>query len=227
MPAIVNHKERLAYVPIPKAGYTSISIALRETWGLPLPDPWWKVHDLTWDHPGIEWLPDASVLPNRVLSMHFFAFSVIRDPWSRLESAYRHLLRADRIGALSLPKGYLWPEMSFEELVEKVCALPRSGTDWHFTTQHSLLHGPTRQRLAHAIIDISLLGFYWPQVPRMAEAWDARHGLHPTHRTPFKPLQRLNVGEGPRVKWTRKLLDQVAEHYQEDLEMYPFVRPEV
>lgn len=76
---------------------------------------------------------------------HYFKFSFVRNPFSRLVSCYESKYHIDPVkyNREDLKKylfGYMAEDEGFEVFVRKVCALPPRLMDHHFRTQYDLLY---------------------------------------------------------------------------------------
>ena len=90
---VFSHKVRAVYAPVPKAACSSVKAYLRQIEGLP-PASLTVIHDRARSGLNYAVSLDPSALIVALFSKHqgYFRFTVVRNPFTRLVSAYRDLL---------------------------------------------------------------------------------------------------------------------------------------
>lgn len=140
---LVNHRYRFVYVPIPKVATTSMKAFLA---------PCFDVVDTDKPHLSLE--ESFITLPEYDSLSEYFSFTIARDPYDRIESAYRDkivkhsakfgfvhpgFLRYNRLSGIKL----FTPTMSFPRFVAVIRRIPDFMSDEHFRSQTAML--PTRK----------------------------------------------------------------------------------
>jgi hypothetical protein len=136
------------YQSIPKCACTTIKTILLEFEGLPIDENEWKRHQKENNK-----FPGANGLTERQLNELFrdktkcFKFVIVRDPYTRLASAYKDKIRMETklrakfwlniIKEAALEQGIkLSPEPTFEEFVHVVSQQPIEQMDSHWRQQY-------------------------------------------------------------------------------------------
>jgi hypothetical protein len=209
-PVLLWPAKKLAYRPIPKAACSSIRWALRELQGLPLPDPWWKIHELP--YPYVCELGEA-------WNQNYDVFTVIRNPWDRLWSLYRSKWHPDRIKGLQEDHPEISLKWTFEDFAIWVAHQSDSKCNEHIASQTSLLQWsayPNR---------IFLMRF-----ESLFEDWLRFQGAYPKlYKVSFPALPKLNESRTNHSWWdayNHKLAKIVGERYEEDCCNFNYSFPE-
>jgi chondroitin 4-sulfotransferase 11 len=130
------------YIEVPKVACSSIKIALASLLAIDLDIAGGNPHDVSF--------PKARPRPGRHLYPGLFAFAFVRNPWDRLVSCYRDKIRGEVPGftrfhptrqvAYCLARFETFRgDMTFDEFVEAVAAIPDDEADDHFRAQHTFL----------------------------------------------------------------------------------------
>lgn len=129
--SVLLETRKLIYITIPKAGCTSIKIALGDSMGLAVPEPSY-VHFSGW--------PDAKSKEHVCELRHqgYHCFSVVRNPWSRLFSCWRDKIRNQNVVYLQNNPQF-HHEMTFPEFVAVICDMKFRRMERHFGEQGRML----------------------------------------------------------------------------------------
>jgi hypothetical protein len=131
------------YIEVPKVACSSIKIALASIVGVDLDAVGGNPHEAPFPEP-VQRANGPKLFPG------LFAFAFVRNPWDRLASCYRDKVAGEaaeftgidpRSGvAYCLSRfGVFRPDMSFEEFVHEVAAIPDAEADDHFRSQHTFV----------------------------------------------------------------------------------------
>jgi hypothetical protein len=219
----------IAYTNIPKNASTSI----KQTLGLA--EGWWRegegsVHEATRRHAASSWLHLREVDERMV---------VVRDPWSRLVSAYqdKFTARDDTVRTHAMTSGLatLLPDnadpldTTFEQFVQYLARTPDRRLNAHWRPQSNFLLGEYTRwlRFEHLVADAAFLAERGCPLRQasghgttsrrrdLGEGWGQR---------PARALRRLRRREG--VLPTREnmydehLTELVAQRYAEDVDLF-------
>lgn len=229
---VVLPELRVLFLPVPKAGWTTVLWLLAEAARLPLeifehstlpgPSTSLTVHDMSLWGPGRRLADYEGDERERILTEDgWFRFSLVRSPQTRLWSAWQSklLLREPRFVTLYGEEPW-FPRVPDEpdDLVEdfrRFAAAVRSGEakDVHWAVQHELVSQLPLQhvgRLEHLDETLALLREHLPD-----DRWPSafRH----ENRTPV-PL--------PPHAYDEAAADALAEHYRADFEGFSYEPPE-
>lgn len=143
----VDLEKKFFFMETPKVGCSTIKIALQSICGLAIPDDENQIHYRKNPEEFVNSLSSYSDRLNIVFQSDIFKFSFCRNPYDRLESAYK-----DKIVR---SKGPFWNKyrkairtqfslndsdnISFYHFVNYVCSLRDSERDIHWRSQFSLL----------------------------------------------------------------------------------------
>lgn len=131
-----NHK--IAYIEVPKAGCSSIKLEFS------------KALDMNIEKSTIhKSIPKVEIL-HREDYKDYFIFSFVRNPFSRILSAYKSKILPDRRNTTQVRNGVhkrlfhlygkrFYGGMTFKEFVTEVCEIPDEYADIHFISQAYLL----------------------------------------------------------------------------------------
>lgn len=213
-PVFAWTERRLAYIPIPKAACSAVKWALREARKLPLPEPWWKIHEMEWpERKNLGWaLECAKSCVSE--SERMCVFTVVRNPWDRLWSCYKSKFHKDRIKDLQGDHPECKLGMSFVEFCEFVCATPDHKSCEHIRSQSAQLKsllGPRGIFIPNLVIKMEGLGIGW---------------LNLTVKHKLPPLKRLN--ETPHDKqppYGASLAKAIGSRYAEDCQRFIYFGP--
>jgi dermatan 4-sulfotransferase 1 len=140
---------------IPKAACSKIKLVLQQLEGLPIPDDPLRIHYR--DTPGIQFLPSLADFATAdaveiLTSNDWFRFAFVRNPYSRLFSAYKSQvmdLSSPYIGfreAIRQQAGYPTPRgaalggVGFADFVKYIAGQPDEQRDGHWKSQCGTLH---------------------------------------------------------------------------------------
>ncbi len=209
---------QLAYIPVPKVASSAIRQMLRARQAD-------EMMSVIGDTPigkrelkaKCEEQVRVSLRPAQVAKMsgHYYRFSFVRNPLTRLYSCYRDKVvnaqqRRDRC-TLS-PYGVHFG-MSFEDFIERVAELPDKYSDQHFRSQSALL-----------LYKGELLVDYYGKLERFAEDWEvlsARFELGVPQRE-----KRMSGAVVPmhELPLTRRGLERVMQRFEQDLDLFDYRR---
>jgi Sulfotransferase family len=229
---VVLPQLRVLYLPIPKAGWTTVLWLLSELEGIPeetfshsvLPgvSPALTVHDMALWGPGHRLADYTGEECARMLTEDgWFRFSVVRDPAPRLWSAWQSKLLMREPRFLSMYGEEPWfprvpdePGEVIEDFRRFVAAVGRGeAVDVHWAVQHDLVQQVPVQhvgRLESLAETLRLLREHLGEHPWPSEA---RH----ENRTPLRM---------PKAAFDAATSGALNEHYGADFEAYGYARVE-
>ena len=146
-----------------------------------------------------------------------FRFGFVRNPWSRLVSCYAHtFMRVRDDGGHRLPPYFKHPEsfrldMSFDEFVDVVAALPDEQIDPHARSQRTFLFDIAGHELADFVGRFETLRQDWAYIC-------ARAGFPPVEA----PHENRSRHRPYRDYYSPRLRDVVAERYARDLKEWSY-----
>jgi hypothetical protein len=147
---------RSVYVPIPKAANSSTKLALCPVLGI---DPA-SVTEVQKD-PRLP-MPHFSDIASRI-GPDWFVFTVVRDPWTRVLSAYRDKVQRKRVQLRALQAMGLEAGDSFETFLAALNRWPRRLLNDHFIPQSDLL-APVRASTRLLVLRSEDLPDAWAQI---------------------------------------------------------------
>jgi len=220
----------LVYFAIPKAANTSVKKFL-----LPLVAPGDRRKHAN-IHRQVEWqtLTKAEYLALRETGL---GFTVTRNPYSRLVSAYRNKICGPRLHAPLEPLGFSH-NMGFEAFLDRVAKIPDEKMDIHLVSQTALLTRNGRL-LPHAVFDMEELS----KVEGILKAWARARGQSLKGSIPVSnatgPLQSLDAladagatsrDPKPSAQDTSRRLAAhlravVEERYRDDVRLFGYSFP--
>ncbi len=150
-------RHKYLYVSVPKVACTRVKQILQEFEGYPVPEDLAELHNRP--DRGKQWVPSLSDLSvdeykEALDSAEWFRFSFVRNPYTRLFSAYKNKIRF--LGDPDPVFGYVRDEIyrtygypsrsdkparvvAFRDFVHFVCEAPRNRMDAHWAPQTQLL----------------------------------------------------------------------------------------
>lgn len=214
--AVLCHRYRCMYFPVPKAATSSIRRLIAAMDGRPTHGN--PHHDITLDS---VWGKNAAQYAD------YLAFAVVRNPWDRLVSCFTDKV----VGRLSDPnfegrsevhEGFarynhllrrelFRPDMSFAEFVRVVAWIPDALADEHFRSQYRMFSAPNGSLLVKRIIKFENLHAEMTELLRDlgATAFDIGH----MHRT---------LHSGYRSFYSAETREQVGRMYARDIELFDY-----
>lgn len=145
---VVSRRFGYAYIPVGKAANTNVKRWLWEQehangFLLPTPSKYFEVHNYQWRFTRADnetpWLGFERHEVARFFDLlqTSFVFTVVRNPYSRLLSAYRDKIASQTKKGIRQPKLFGLPRMpsDFSEFVAMVCEMPDAELDIHFRSQ--------------------------------------------------------------------------------------------
>lgn len=159
----------------------------------------------------IETLLDATGEDVPFGAMH--RFMVVRSPWERLVSLYRHRMRKLDLWYEGKPRNTEEDKaVAREGFVPWLLRTPSEG-DRVLTRMPQMSWGRDRDGSAavHTILRFESLDADWPDFCQTV-------GL------PHKPLPRVNVGrtDGWKAEYTQEAIDHVARYFRDDIERFGY-----
>lgn len=207
---IVSRHAGLVYFPVPKAATTTIKAMIASWEGLPTGD---GIHRVRFD----------AVRASRVRDVpDALAFTVVRNPWDRLRSAYLDKVVGNatrwgevhdgllRYNTLSRRKLF-WGEMTFEQFVRTVTRIPDSLADEHLRAQVRLLAPWGKPPVVDRWIDLA----------RMSEELPA---LLASRGIEVGDLVRRNERSSGdyREAYSAEMREQTGHRYRRDVDYFGF-----
>jgi len=220
----------IVYFAIPKAANTSVKKFL-----LPLVAPTDRRKHAN-IHRQVEWktLSKADFV---ALRGDVLGFSVTRNPFSRLVSAYRNKVCGPRLHAPLEPLGFR-RNMPFPEFLDLVAKIPDEQMDIHLIAQTALLTRKGRL-LPHAVFDMEELS----KLEGVLKAWAQAQGCRLDGEIPVSnatgPLRSLDdlaaadlkpwlpklPGQEPLRSFADHLRQVVEERYRDDVRLFGYSFP--
>ena len=181
----------LRYLEVPKVACCAIKLALLEADGV-LCRPQ-EVHDARHWERIRDWSPNAT-------------FAFVRDPMTRLESAYREKLRTGKAQIIDPKRCKLGPEASFHDWVLWVTDQDPANCNWHWRPQARILAGQTWDFLG--------------KFEHLDEDWGRLREAHPG----LPALKVINPSPRPLApcEWDWATFDRAAKFYRADLEQFGY-----
>lgn len=214
---ILLREYRAIYIPVPKVACTSFKAAFAQLLGLRL--------DKAQGDPHRRWFPSPVPIESLqgYLYAGFFRFGFVRNPWDRLVSCYRDKIRNEAEGytQFTIRPGVanclarfdsFVAGMPFDAFVDAVAAIPDSGADEHFRSQHTFLTNRKGELTA------DFVGRY----ERLAEDFDVvreRTGL-PALELPRLQAARRFARYAPY--YTARTRQVVADRFGQDVAMFGY-----
>jgi len=207
---IVSTSARVVYFPVPKAACSSIKMLIAQ----------WD--EIDWDG-DIHQAPFATIRASQLDQLQGYrSFMIVRNPWSRILSAYRDkivggqerhgeihdgLLRYNRI----LGRRVFWSGMQFSDFVRAVRGIPDFMADEHFRSQHRMASAPG----SGLVVD------EWIRLENLSSALDV---FLPKHLPRPLDLPMANRTSGPdyHEMYTDELVMDVEERYRRDVELFGY-----
>ncbi|MEL6584206.1 MAG: sulfotransferase family 2 domain-containing protein [Pseudomonadota bacterium] len=206
---MVLEAAKTLYIPIPKAANTSARRALCTSLGIEPLDG-----DAVHRDPRIPILPLSEALMRA--GEDWFIFTIVRDPLTRAQSAYRNKVVEEGAQMNALRTVKVRPSDSFEQFITAMARWPRKMLNDHFMPQSMLLSralADPRLRVFH----VETLGDDWPVVQNEIVQ---RGGERPTDlgiaNATLKPAEKGAETEG--LAWVLKL-------YGEDYKAFGYAPP--
>lgn len=214
--AVVCHRYKLLYYPVPKAATSSIRRLIAQLDGRPAKGH--PHHDITLDS---VWAKEASQFTG------YLAFTVVRNPWDRMVSCFTDKVAGrftdpDYIGRNGVHEGFarynqilrrklFRPEMSFDEFVRVVAWIPDTLADEHFRSQRRMFSAPDGASLVDRVIKFENLHAEVTELLRDvgADGFNIGH----KHRT---------LHSDYRSFYTDETRDQVGRMYARDIELLDY-----
>lgn len=157
-PVLALHEYKIAYIPIPKAANSSIRTALQ---------PYLKInaehkggiHDLTRDL----LVPSSKFFSE--ISDDWFVFTVVRNPATRAQSAWRNKLVESKKIFMPLRKMGITDRLSFEDFLQVCNDWPAWALNDHFMAQSKLLSRAISNKKLN-VFKVETLAEDWVNVQR-------------------------------------------------------------
>ena len=205
---LVLEPARSVYVPIPKAANSSTKLALCPVLGI---DPQ-SVREVQKD-PRLPMRRFSEVAPS--IGPDWFVFSVVRNPWTRVLSAYRDKMERKGVQLRALQAMGLEPGDDFETFLGALLRWPRLLLNDHFIPQSALL-APVTARCAPLIV----------KSEELPEAWGAVRERIAAQGAPLPdPVGRLNVtGDQPMPELSERARRMILRLYAEDFALLGYDR---
>lgn len=154
----------------------------------------------------------------------YFRFTVVRNPWNRLVSCYKHKIQHfsrvnngrlfigfERYNKI-LPIKAFYPEMSFDQFVKAVCLIPDVLSDEHFRSQKRLISDPKGHLLVEKVIKYENFDKDLTSIFKILGVPD----LNIPH------VNRTNPSNY-RHYYDTQLKNLVARRYRSDIEMFGYI----
>lgn len=201
---MISLAHRTVFVHVPKCGGQSVEAAFCAHLGLdwdrhrrlllmmPRPQGWQGQHGrlahlTAWEYVAHDYLPAA-------LWDDFFTFGVVRNPFARMESAWR----------------YLKPTHDFPDFVSGICE-GRLSWDGFLNPASEYLSDPDGTPMTTAVYRLEELSARWPEIA-------ARAGLGDT---PL-PHRNAEAAPRPRLHWSDRMIEDMQDRYAEDFHRYGY-----
>jgi len=134
---LVFPKYKTLFAPVPKTGITSI-----KTWFLQIHG---KYDGVNAHVPVQEYGLPKALKEHRVtiddIEENYFKFSVVRNPFYRLISAYVHFFIRDKLSYRPVANMVQGKMLTFAELVDLLSSMPAAAIDPHFRPQYTFITG--------------------------------------------------------------------------------------
>lgn len=204
---MVDKANRAVYVEISKAANSSIKQSMFQA---EIPDDY-SMHMMT----EVNGVRHVTQLTEE--ERGYYVFSFVRNPYSRLVSAYESKMHVDveKFGRRwfdSYLFGFLTVDRGFEDFARKVCSIPEELLDQHVYPQYNLLYSKDGKCFADFVGKMeSLSADYEPIRSRFG----------------YAPLRHYNkslaaMGKDWRDYYSKELADMVYEKYRKDFEAFGY-----
>jgi chondroitin 4-sulfotransferase 11 len=214
--AVLCHRYKCMYFPVPKAATSSIKRLIAEMDGRRADGN--PHHDITLDR---VWAKHASQYAD------YLAFTVVRNPWDRLVSCFTDKV-AGRLtdptfrGRYSVHEGFarynqifrrelFRPDMSFAEFVRVVAWIPDALADEHFRSQYRMVSTPGGSLLTERMIKFEDLHAGMTELLHElgATAFDIEH-MHRTRHSDYRSF------------YSNQTREQVGRMYMRDIKLFDY-----
>lgn len=210
--AVLCHRYKLAYFPIPKVASSTIKRLFAVLDGRPAEG---NPHfDLDLDY--------GRARDLRQTYADYHTFTIVRNPWDRLVSCYTDKIAGlssdpDFAGRHDIHSGFLRynrlsgrrifsKSMSFAEFVGAVSWIPDLVADEHFRSQYRMFTAPSGQSLAQTILRFE-------DFPDSLDELLSQHGAPPLRDTRRNSTARLTYA----TYYDNRLKRKVARRYRRDI----------
>lgn len=207
---------RAIYFFIPKVACSSLKLAISDLINITPPDP---VNKSAYPHKRSYPYVKRNIILKHYSS--YFRFAFVRNPWDRLLSCYQNKIvgvRNGKFGEVILPEffnnypGFFSLDMSFQQFVAAINAIPDKYADPHFRSQYTFLEDNQGNDLANYIGRFENLNDDFDAIKKRLNA----------------PLFTLpHIMQSPRENRYREYYDQrtirlVQTRYEKDIYKYMY-----
>ncbi len=230
--AMVSHSMKMVYFPLPKSACTLFAtfLALNSDQCGDFDPARHSIHGYRLSNPNLQ-LRDFRLLK----SPDYFRFTVIRDPHSRLVSAYIDKLVKPVQAGQKWATGIRCGDYSFESVVESMCRMRDGQIEKHFRPQSSFIRNvsldyigvfddlETTFRMFQDRFGVDIEGDVARKVrapKRTAYSGPREDGPAYVGHYTAKQLAELDSIPPPESFYSDRLRDMVAQRYAEDLEIH-------
>lgn len=199
--------DKITFMCIPKAGNTSLKLAVAKAWGLPAEYPglnhWMNQLEA---HCGMVRVWRKEVIASYV---DHLVVTLVRHPQARLASWIRDKLRGNHVSATRLGVNR---EDSLDRVITRICETQDDSCDQHYRSMsHELvLDG---QMVPNLVLKVERLDYDWPLLQACVFGHTGKH---------LGEMPKINVSPSDPVIFTWHQVAKIADRYSADFERFDY-----